>query len=110
MAGNFTVKLLANGVVPAVKTTIYTVPALTSTIIKAITLVNQDVACEHVVNLYIKASGGTSREIIPYNTQLGARYLLETDSVYTLNAGDTIEAYADLASVIAYTVNGIEEV
>ena len=107
MAGTFTIKNLGDGRLPATTGILYTVPALTQTIIKTITLVNTDSATR-AVNLFLKPSG-TNRRIIPKDLSLGAGFSLETDRDYTLEAGDTIKGDASLAVVVEFTINGIEE-
>lgn len=107
MAGTFTIKLLAEGQLPSSKGTIYTVPALTSCIIKTITLVNT--GSNTVVNLYIKKAGSTSRRIIPKNIDMGGSYLLETDEEYILEAGDIVEGDAVSATQVDYSIHGVEE-
>lgn len=107
MAGTFTIKALADGTLPTTKSTLYTVPVSTRTIIKTITYVNNHTSVVNV-NLYINSSG-TSRKIIPKNMAFTSGYSLETDEEYTLEAGDLIEGDASVISVIDYTINGIEE-
>jgi hypothetical protein len=107
MAGIFKIKALADGFLPIATGVLYTVPALTDTIIKTITLVNTD-ASPVDVNLYINSSG-TNRKIIPSDMQLKAGYSLETDEEYTLEAGDTVRGDADTASVVDFTIHGVEE-
>jgi hypothetical protein len=107
MAGTFTIKALADGTLPLVKTTLYTVPVSTRTIIKTITYVNTDTSTVNV-NLYINSSG-TSRRIIPKDLALGKGSLMETDEEYTLEAGDLIEGDSSVAAVVDYTINGVEE-
>jgi len=108
MAGTFTIKSLADGQLAAAKATLYTVPASTQTIIKTITLVNTDTSAR-TVNLYIKVSGGTSRRIIPKDMSLGVKYLWVNPDELTLEAADEIEGDASAATVVDYTINGIEE-
>jgi|TARA_R100001530_G_scaffold14968_2_gene13414 hypothetical protein len=107
MAGTFSIKALGEGQLAASKGTIYTTPVSTQTIIKTMTLVNTS-AGALTCNLYIKA-GLTSRRIIPKDLSLGAGQALETDTDYTLEAGDLIEGDASSATSIDYTISGIEE-
>jgi len=102
------VKSLADGQLAAAKATLYTVPALTTTIIKTISYVNTDIAAR-TVNLYIKPSGGTSRRIIPNNMTLGIGYMMVYDDEITLEAADEIEGDADAATVVDFTINGVEK-
>lgn len=98
---------LGAGLLPNVKGTLYTVPAGRRAIIQSITLVNTD-ATTTVVNLYYKASGGTSLEVVPKDFQLKTHYQLISDSI-TLNDGDSIEGLASVDAVVTYKLNGIEE-
>jgi hypothetical protein len=107
MAGTFSIKALGEGQLAGAKGTIYTVPSVTQTVIKTITLVNTT-AGALTVNLYINSSG-TSRRIIPKDLSLGAGEALETDRDYTLEAGDLIEGDASSATSIDFTISGIEE-
>ena len=59
------------------------------------------------VNLYFKASGGTSRQIIP-STSLAAGYLLVMDDEVTLEAADIIEGSGGTASEVDYVISGVE--
>lgn len=99
-------KSLADGQLPVTKTTLYTCPADTQTIIKTITLVNTD-ATARTVNLYINT--GVSRRIIPKNMELGISYSFIFDDELTLEAGDLIEGDASAANVVDYTINGVEQ-
>jgi len=107
MAGTFTIKALGDGTLPIAKSTLYTVPVSTNTIVKTITYVNTG-GSPVTVNLYIN-SAGTSRRIVPKNLSLKAGSSMETDEEYTLEAGDLIEGDASTALVIDYTIHGVEE-
>jgi hypothetical protein len=107
MAGTFSIKALGEGQLANTKSTIYTVPGSTQTVVKTITLVNAT-AGALTVNLYLKA-GATSRRICPKDLTLGAGEMLETDRDYTLEDGDLIEGDASSATSIDYTISGIEE-
>lgn len=108
MAGTFTIKNLANGQLALAEADVYLVPASTQAIIKTITLVNTDTVAR-TMNLYIKKAAGTSRRIIPKDTSLPAGYLLEMDQEYTLGAADAIRGDASAATVIDFSVSGVEE-
>jgi hypothetical protein len=98
--------LLGDGQLAAAKATLYTVPSGRTAIIKCITYTNTD-AVPRTVNLYLKTS--TSRRIIPMNMSLAAGSRMDTgDEAYLLPAGATIEGDASAASVVDYTISGIE--
>ncbi len=101
------IKSLADGQLAASKGTIYTTPASTQTIIRNITLVNRH-SSALVVNLYFKASGGTSRYISPKDYSLGIGALLVMEDEITLEAADIIEGSGGTASLVDYVISGIE--
>ena len=101
------IKSLADGQLGTAEATLYTAPAATQTIIKRITLVNTD-SSARTVNLYFKASGGTSRSIIPVDTSLAIGALLVMDDEVTLEAADVIRGKGAVASQIDYVISGVE--
>ena len=104
---SITIKSLADGQLANTKGTIYTCPASTQAIIKTITLVNTNSTAE-AVNLYFKASGGTSRRIIPVDNSLAASNLLIMDDEVTLEAADILEGDTTTASKVDYVINGVQ--
>ena len=60
------------------------------------------------VNLYFKASGGTSRRISPKDYSLAVGAMLELTKEITLEAADILEGDAAAATVIDYVVSGVE--
>lgn len=103
-----TIKQLANGQLPNSTGDLYTVPAVTTALIKSITLVNTNTTTE-AVNLYVLKASGTARRIIPKATSLAAGYLLVADDNYTLGAGDKIQGDTTTASKVDFVVSGVEE-
>jgi hypothetical protein len=101
----FTAKVLAQGQVPAVKTTIYTTPALTKTYIKYMSFFNVSAGVE-TVDIFINPSG-TSRQI--RKAILSAGEVLIIDESIILEAGDLIEADSTTATAIDYIITGGEE-
>jgi hypothetical protein len=109
MPGNFTTKLLSEDSLPYPPAAIYTAPPNTSTIIKSIVLVNT-YAFPVSVSLYIRNGvDGDNRHIIPESLLLAPNYVVETDLVYTLGAGDSVVGYASVQGVVDYTIHGVEE-
>ena len=100
-----TIKSLADGQLANSKGTIYKTPASTQTIIKRITLVNTNTATENV-NLYFKASGGTSRRIIVQDVPLAAKALLIMDDEVTMEAADILEGDTTTASKVDFVISG----
>ena len=101
------IKSLADGQLATTKTTLYTAPAATQAIVKKITLVNTSSGTVNV-NLYFKASGGTSRRLIPKDMEMTGGYLAVLDDEVTLEAADIIEGDANAGSVIDYVISGVE--
>lgn len=101
------IKSLADGQLASSKGTLYTVPTAKQTVINRIRLVNTNSTTE-TVNLYFKASGGSSRNLIPVDTQLKAGYLLVMDDVVTMEAADVIEGDTTTVSKVNYIVSGAE--
>ena len=105
----FTYKSLADGQLSASKATLYTCPASTSAIVSKIHLVNTGNS-EVKVNIYFKASGGTSRRICPKDMILKAGYMAVLDDEVVMEAADIIEGDAIVASVIDYVISGVQKV
>lgn len=105
MAGTFTPRLI-EGLLPNVTTVLYTCPAATTVVVKSITYMNNDGGAV-TVNLYL--NNGTARYIIPGDMPMPSRYLMETDLVYSLEVGNTIEGQASTAGTVNYTISLIEE-
>ena len=102
-----TIKSLADEQLATTKGTIYTCPASTQAIVKRITLVNTSSSAVKV-NLYFKASGGTSRRIIPKDTTIEDSGLLVVDDEQTLEAADILEGDATFGTTVDYTISGVE--
>jgi hypothetical protein len=100
-------KSLGAGQLPNSKTTIYTVPALKSTLIRSVILVNSSGSAV-TVNLYAKVSGGSSRRLIPVGFSIPAYTSFEFDSIVTMSAADQLEGDASTASVVDYSISGVE--
>ncbi len=101
------IKSLADGQLANSKGTLYTAPTSKQAIVKKITLVNTD-SSARTVNLYFKASGGTSRRIIPKDLSLAIGALFVMEDEVTLEAADIIEGDASAATVVDYVLNGVE--
>ena len=104
-----TVKSLGDGQLATSKGTLYTVPAGKQAVITKVSLVNTSGGAVKV-NLYFKASGGTSRRIIPKDMEIEGGGLAVMDDEQTMDAADIIEGDAAVGSSIDYTVSGVEQV
>ena len=74
---------------------------------KYVGLVNTDVVAR-TVNLYLKRSGGTSRRIMPKDMSMNAGDSYEKNSTISLSIGDLLEGDASAATIVDYTITGIE--
>lgn len=102
------IKSLADGQLAATKGTIYTTPAATQAIAQSITLVN-DHSSALVVNIYFKASGGTSRRISPKDYSLAAGAMMEVLlKPINLEAADILEGSGGTGSLVDFVISGIE--
>ncbi len=101
------IKALADGQLANTKSTLYTTPASTQAIVRSITLVNTDTSTR-TVNLYLKRDGSNSRRIIPKDMSMDAGFMAVYDTTFTLEAGDLVEGDASAATVVDFTINGVE--
>lgn len=106
MAGTFVTKQLANGQLGSSTATLYTTPSSTTTIIKSIVLCNTD-SSTRTINLYVNT--GSDRRITPKDLSLGAGELFIIDEVITLEATHLIRGAASSATVVDYTISGVQE-
>jgi len=101
------IKSLADGQLGTTKGTLYTAPAATQAVAERITLVNTSSGTVNV-NIYFKASGGTSRRITPKDLEIEGNGLAVIDDEQTLEAADIIEGDASAADLIDFTISGVE--
>ena len=104
-----TAKSLADGQLPAAKATIYTVPALTKTYVKWLSVHSTSGTAQEVI-IYVKRSGSTSRVIyraLMADAETG--YVIDKDMTLTLSTGDVIEGTTTTATVVDYLITGAEE-
>lgn len=97
---------LGEGVLGASVAVLLTVRNGAAVWVQSVTLVNTD-AVSRTCNVYINRSG-TRRRISPKDLTVRSGYMVELDSGYSLQAGDTIEASASAPDVIEWTLNGFE--
>ncbi len=89
-------------------TTLYTVPALTSTIVGRIYAVNRD-SVEHTISVRVSVSGASDddKQFIAYGYNIAANGIAEIGKGITLGAGDIIKVYVDDA-FISVNIFGVE--
>lgn len=103
-----TIKSLADGQLPSAKGTLYTAQTAREAIVHSIVLVNTNSSAE-TINIYFKASGGTSRRITPKDYSLAASAMMEVlDRIKTLEAGDILEGDTTTASKVDFVISGVE--
>ena len=107
--GEFVSKNLASGKATNVKTTIYTVPAGRSAIVRSITLTNTDLVNPVTIELTANFGAG-SVYCAPKNLTLAAKYFFEHDISITMGSGNMLEISASPTNVVDYIVSGVEEV
>ena len=100
-----TYKKLAQGQLAATVGILYTVPALTSTIISHIRLVNNDTVLR-AATLWHDGTANTNK-ILPA-ADIGPGGWAEWDGRMTMEAADTLQGQASVATQITYTVYGLE--
>ncbi len=94
----------------AVNTTIYTVPATTTGVIRTITIANTDETTGHVLRLYLVPNGGSAgpATAIMAKQSVNPAQTIQDLGVHVLPAGGTVVGSADAGSVITVTVDGAE--
>lgn len=100
-----TPKILAEGQVPNVKGTAYTVPAATQAIIRTVSF-NQVAGVTQTVILYVKKFGSTSR--VFSRVVLAANEFAHEEDIGTLDDGDEIEMETTSAASVDYSIMGVE--
>ncbi len=101
------IKSLADRQLGTTKATLYTVPAATQTVVDKITLTNTSSSVVKV-NIYFKASGGTSRRITPFDLEIEGYGFAIVGEGQALEAADILEGDATFGSTVDYTISGIE--
>lgn len=99
---------LGAGILGTAMQTLLTVGDRKAVVVQNITLVNNDTA-DRTCNIYINVNG-TRRRISPKDLTCKKNEKVVDDDGYTLQAGDLIEADAATASVIEWSLSGIEKV
>ena len=107
----FTNKVLFNGSVQlgVTATTLYTAPALTSTIITSIRIVNTSTT-NRTVTVYLVPAAGSATDlntIIP-TVVINANGIMTDQSAFVIPAGAMIQAKSDAISSISMYVSGVE--
>lgn len=99
-------KNLANGQLSNTATTLYTVPAGKTTIVKSILLHNTDTTDQEII-LYLLTT--TGRVVFRKVLEPATTTIFEPDTAYVIEDSHTIEAQSTSASVVDYWISGAEE-
>lgn len=86
-------------------TTLYTVPALTSTIIRHIRAINPDTV-SHTFDLWVNGSADANRVTETITVPAGGS--VEDDVYVVMGAADTLQGKADTSSKVTVYVSGAE--
>lgn len=109
MAGTFTSKLVADGQLSAAANTVlYTVPAVTTDILKTITICNTSGAAV-TINIYVKKSAGTARRIFDKDYSMPAGEARQISLNVVIEASGELQGDASTGAVVDYTVSAIRE-
>ena len=106
-----TPKPLGQGQLGTGSTTIYTVPASTTGVVRTLTICNNDTVARTMQLCKVPNGGSLSdaTAIIPAGFVIEAGEVVEDDAVRTLAAGDSIRGLADVANKVTVTIDGAEE-
>jgi hypothetical protein len=103
-----TLARLAQAAIPVTNTTIYTVPALTRTMVKCITLANTTAASITVaLNLVPSAGSPAAANTLLPTIPVLANSVFQLDTAQVMNAGDFINVIASATGCTA-TISGGE--
>jgi hypothetical protein len=86
--------------------TVYTVPGVTSTLVKHMSIVNTSTVSGSTVRLWHDGSSNVNL-IMPAIT-IAAGEWAEFEGTITMETGDTLKAEAQIGNVITITVHGVE--
>lgn len=106
MPNTFTAKVLFEGQLSNVVTTLYTVPANTKAYVKFQSYKNVGVAVEHVQRFILRGAG-PARELSPATLDLNESAVDKYSE--TLEAGDQIQAATTNLASVDCVITGVEE-
>lgn len=101
-----TPKPLYHGQPGSTASTLYTVPAATTTVIRHIRVVNPSGTTNHTVDLYRNGSADANRITETITVPFGDS--IEIDCYIPLSATDTIQGKADAATSVTVFIGGAE--
>ena len=99
-------KKLAQGTVDQTVEAVYTVPAVTQTIVKHIVITND--TGSSVSGLYVYHDGTGAANCLLPGVTLAAGEMAEFEGTITMETGDTLQMKADTDDVLGFTVHGLE--
>jgi hypothetical protein len=100
------VKRLGLAAIATTATTLYTVPAATTGIVRHIRIVNSTASTVNVVMSIGLDAIGT--RVVPTGYQIGSNGTLDITGSIILNAGETLQATASIATALTAYVGGVE--
>ena len=98
--------LLVNDLLPGTATALYTVPADITALIKSFVLVETG-GTARAVTLYV--TSGTDNGYLLKGEYLPAAGRMVSETPLTLEAGDVLNGFADVADVVSVLVSGAEQ-
>ncbi len=101
-----TYKKLAQTTIPSVVAALYTVPALTQTIVKHIVISNN--TGTPVTDIFLYHDGTTDSNILVPGVTLAVGEWGEFDGSITMETADTLQAKAGTDAAVGITVHGLE--
>ena len=103
MADNY--GTLAQGTISNVAGVLYTVPGGAQVIVREFTVTNTD-SVTRTITVYKNGTGVSN--IIKKSLSLNAGETVELVGIRSMAAGETLQAVADAASVVAFTLGGLK--
>lgn len=100
------IKRIALSTVNTTATTLYTTPALTTTTIRHLRVINSTASTVTIVMSIGLDAIGT--RIIPLGTQVAANGSLDISGAIVLNAAETLQATAGTTAALTVVASGVE--
>jgi hypothetical protein len=92
----------------ATLTTLYTVPALTQTVVSSITVANRSTATSFRIAIRPAAAAISNEHYIAYDVPIAANEAMSFTLGVTLDTTDVVSVYATLAT-LSFNIYGVEK-